>query len=107
MNKFIGGIIILVVSIINSLKYLPQIAKIKKYKNSKVVSRKFYIISFLAYTITAGILISWEQWLMVAVFSLGICTTAYTNYICWKYYPKRERKNIWHYIKSSFESRWF
>lgn len=107
MNRIIGGIIIIIVSIIDCWKYLWQAAKIRKCKNSKMVSRKFYIESLLAHLIIAGILASWKQWFMMLVFIIGIFTTAITVYTCWQYYPKKERGNILQYLKNSFKGRWF
>ena len=107
MNRIIGGIIVLVISAIDCWKYLWQISKIRKYKNSKIVSRKFYIESFLAHLIIAGIFISWGQWFIVAIFATGCFTTAYACIIIWHYYPKQERGNIWQYLKDSFKGGYF
>jgi len=106
MIPWLIGTFLLLVGTIDNLKYIWQAKKVKKYSTSILISRKFVIVSFLSHLIGTIYVLPKGDFILDAVYGVGVLTTGYLLWVSYNLYPKRAKTrpwNPWLFVMDSFD----
>ena len=109
MIKEIFGILLIVTSILDAIKYSLQASKIRKLKSSKIQSRKFINFAITNDVVKTGYGIVINDWFIIVSSLLAIGCMLDLFYTCYVYYPYQmkihriKRPNIFIYLINSIQ----